>query len=89
MKRSKDDLVLLVHGTYAARDSDVGEGWWQQGSRSWQNMKRLLPRGTQLPKRGEFFHWSGENHERARMKASNQLLEPSARQRRDTYHLCR
>ena len=69
-----DDLVLLVHGTYAARDSDVGDGWWQRGSRTWEELKSKLSRGTRLPEQGELFHWSGENHERARIKASQQLL---------------
>ncbi len=74
MQPSDDDLVLLVHGTYAARDSDVGDGWWQQGSRTWEELKKKLPRGTRLPRQGELFHWSGENHERARLTASRKLL---------------
>jgi hypothetical protein len=89
MKASKDDLVLLVHGTYASRDSDVGDGWWQQGSRTWAELEGQVPPGTRLPKRGEFFHWSGENHERARIKAAHQLLSRLRRleQTGQSYHL--
>ena len=72
--KPSDDLVLLIHGTYAGSDSDASDGWWQQGSRTWEELKSKLPRGTRLPEQGKLFHWSGENHERARIKASHQLL---------------
>ncbi|MEO2049975.1 MAG: hypothetical protein ABGX16_25745 [Pirellulales bacterium] len=72
--KPSDDLVLLIHGTYAGSDSDAGDGWWQQGSQTWEELKSKLPRGTRLPEQGKLFHWSGENHERARIKASHQLL---------------
>ncbi len=74
MQSHNDDLVLLVHGTYAASESDVGDAWWQQGSRTWRELQSELPQGTRLPQQGEVFHWSGENHERARIKASGELL---------------
>gem|GEM_PF-4050527 len=48
MQPANDDLILLLHGTYAARDSDVGDAWWQQGSRTWEALKGKLPRGTSV-----------------------------------------
>lgn len=71
---ASEDLVLLVHGTYAARDADEGTDWWQTGSETWKQMSRRLPRGVRLPQRGEVFHWPGENSERARIKAAGDLL---------------
>jgi hypothetical protein len=56
---SKDDLVILVHGTYAADDSDSGAGWWQNGSQTWLRLRGQLPRGVRMPEQGEVFHWSG------------------------------
>ena len=69
-----DDLVLLIHGTYAGSEDDSGHRWWQHGSATWEALKSKLPHATRLPKTGEFFHWCGENHERARIKASHELF---------------
>jgi hypothetical protein len=69
-----DDLIILVHGTYAASDADEGASWWQRGSEAWRALSEKLPPGTQLPKRGRVFHWSGDNSERARIKAAQDLL---------------
>ena len=48
-----------------------------------------LPQGVRLPRAGELFHWSGENSERARSKASldlyHHLRELESRQQ--PYHL--
>ena len=86
---TSDDLILSIHGTYAGSDSDTGKAWWQQGSGTWETLKRMLPRATRLPRLGEFFHWSGENHERARIRASQRLLERLQRLESDgqDYHL--
>jgi hypothetical protein len=73
-KSSTDDLVILVHGTYAARDPDEGDSWWQRGSLTWRDLSDLLPAGATMPERGILFHWSGENSERARNKAAGDLL---------------
>ncbi|MHB8954740.1 MAG: lipase family protein [Pirellulaceae bacterium] len=73
--RPVDDLVILVHGTYAARDTDSGDLWWQQESRPWRELRKRLPPGVQLAGEGELFHWSGENSERSRIKAGRDLLE--------------
>ncbi|MCP4189154.1 MAG: hypothetical protein GY768_00855 [Planctomycetaceae bacterium] len=67
--------VILVHGTFAARDGDVGDSWWQQGSSTWNELQKRLPVGTDLVDQGQVFHWSGENSERARIKAGQDLLK--------------
>ena len=67
--------VILVHGTFAARADDAGDSWWQQGSDTWNELQRRLPTGTQLADQGHVFHWSGENSERARIKAGQDLLK--------------
>ncbi|MHB8902464.1 MAG: lipase family protein [Thermoguttaceae bacterium] len=72
---AQGDLVLLIHGTFAGRAEDEGSSWWQKGSPAWQGLAKRLPAGSKLPERGEIFHWSGENSERARIKAANDLLE--------------
>jgi hypothetical protein len=69
-----NDLVLLIHGTFAGRREDEGDNWWQRGSRAWTELRKRLPFGVQLPQRGQLFHWSGENSERARSKAAGDLL---------------
>ena len=56
-----DDLVILVCGTYAACDADVGNRWWQQDSRPWRELRKRLPAGVRLAGEGEIFHWTGEN----------------------------
>jgi hypothetical protein len=71
---SKPDLVLLVHGTYAARQENEGTSWWQIGSQAYEGLRQRLPNGAQLTKPDEVFHWSGENSERARIKAGIDLL---------------
>lgn len=71
---SKPDLVLLVHGTYAARQEDRGASWWQNGSQAYEGLRQRLPKGVQLTEPDEVFHWSGENSERARIKAGIELL---------------
>jgi hypothetical protein len=69
-----DDVVILVHGTYAAESSDEGDSWWQRGSEAWKELSDRLPVGVKLPEKGRLFHWSGENSERSRIKAAGDLL---------------
>jgi hypothetical protein len=69
-----DDVVILVHGTFAASESDQGRAWWQAGSEAWEELAQRLPEGVRLHDVGEVFHWSGENSERARIKAGSLLL---------------
>jgi hypothetical protein len=68
-------IVILVHGTYAGDSENAGQKWWQEGSPAVAQLKARLPRGVKVAEGAEVFHWSGENSERARSKASRQLLE--------------
>lgn len=68
------DLVLLVHGTYAARREDRGTSWWQVGSDTYEDLRQRMPADVNLTEPDEVFHWSGENSERARIKAATALL---------------
>lgn len=69
------ELVLLIHGTFAGRAEDEGTSWWQQGSPAWQELSKRLPAGARMPERGEVFRWSGDNSARARIQAGHDLLE--------------
>ncbi len=71
---SGEEVVILVHGTYAARDADEGDSWWQRGSVVWQKLAERLPPGIDLRQQGQLFHWCGENSERGRIKAARDLL---------------
>lgn len=86
---SSTDLLILVHGTYAARESDEGDSWWQNGSDASNELKKRLPDDVQLPENHEVFHWSGENSERARIKAGRRLLQhlESLEEKGQGYHL--
>lgn len=68
------DQLVLVHGTYAARDRDEGDSWWQIGSQAAADLKARLPVQARMARPGEVFHWSGENSERARIKAAHEFL---------------
>jgi hypothetical protein len=71
---SKPEKLILVHGTFADRDSDTGNSWWQLDSPTTEGFLNRLPPDVELPDRGEVFHWSGENSERERIKAADNLL---------------
>ncbi len=75
LQSSAGDVVILVHGTFAARNMDEGDSWWQRGSEPWQGLSERLPSGVNLQNQGRLFHWSGENSERSRIKAAGDLLD--------------
>ena len=68
---SADDALILVHGTFAAADDDVGERWWQRGSSFWISIHARL--GLRRPENSPSFHWSGENSEAERKQAGIRL----------------
>ena len=70
----EEAIVILVHGTFAGDQKDVGEKWWQSGSVAAKELQSRLPRGVRVADDSEVFHWSGENSERARSKAALQLI---------------
>ena len=88
-KTSPEDLLILVHGTYAARESGDGDSWWQNGSHVGTELKSRLPGDVRSPESHEVFRWSGENSERARIKAGRQLLAhlESMEEKGQGYHL--
>lgn len=78
-----DQLVVLIHGTWANDRQDAGETmeratgdrWWQPTSRTWTWLQEHLPPGTRLPVPGErIFTWSGKNSQTERMRAADKLL---------------
>ncbi|TWT39314.1 lipase family protein [Blastopirellula retiformator] len=70
-----EDVVILVHGTFAGREHEEGDAFWQRGSEVWQELESRLPDGISLQEQGRLFHWSGENNERERLKGAKALLE--------------
>ncbi|KOV96518.1 MULTISPECIES: hypothetical protein [unclassified Streptomyces] len=70
-----DELVILIHGTFAGDKErrDEGDRWWQRGSSTWQALTATLPKGTSLPS-GRLIHWSGDNTQSQRLSASMDLL---------------
>jgi len=61
-------LVITVHGTFAAHPRHRGTAWWQQGSRFAQSFDESSRFYLATP-----HHWSGENSEVARRRASREL----------------
>ena len=69
------EQVILVHGTFATDSDDRGTAWWQVGSEAYQNLQEKLPPDVTLAGEGQVFRWSGDNNERARSKAAQELLD--------------
>lgn len=70
-----EDLVILVHGTFAHSTDDHGPGWWQCGSLFWEKLNRRLSGQAHCSDSGEVFHWSGKNLETERRQASHDLAD--------------
>lgn len=79
------EVVILVHGTFAGDKSDDGMRWWQRGSDFWKKLSRALPPHLKLLEDAPLFHWSddfdskyetwkGKNHQLYRHVASQELL---------------
>lgn len=69
------DVVILVHGTFAGREHEEGDAFWQRDSGVWRELENRLPDGVSLQEEGRLFHWSGENNERERLKGAKALLD--------------
>jgi hypothetical protein len=84
------DLVILVHGTFATSDDEVGDAWWQRGSDTWEWLRTHLPPDVALLDESiRLFRWDGLNSQVSRLRAGNRLLAfllELERQGRD-YHL--
>ncbi|MCI0565518.1 MAG: hypothetical protein MN733_44205, partial [Nitrososphaera sp.] len=85
-------LVLLVHGTFAHSNDDVGDAWWQRGSTCWNGLKVRLPEAIGLQEEGSLFRWgpkseSDPNSESARRRAAVSLLDTiTALEDAETYY---
>ena len=64
------ETIVLVHGTFAAADSDAGAAWWQQGG----NFRAALGAASGI-ETIEAFQWSGANSESERRAAGARLAE--------------
>lgn len=66
------DLIILVHGTGASADSDIGSHWWQCNSAFSNRLKLLVGSCAEV---ASPFHWTGANSELARRRAGRELLQ--------------
>jgi hypothetical protein len=72
---SLPDVVILVHGTFAASPDEDGPAWWQRGSEHWRWLRAHLPAGVELPgESARLFAWDGRNSQISRLHAANRLL---------------
>ncbi len=85
----QEAVAIMVHGTYSAASEDAGHRWWQSGSPVALRLESLFPSCITGAGKGEVFHWSGENSERARSKAAAKLLRHlhSLEEQGRDYHL--
>ncbi len=74
MNTPRTEVVITVHGSFAANKADRGNQWWQNGSLFAQALERELGQDFKFPEDSEVFHWSGENSEDERRKAGHELL---------------
>lgn len=88
-KAPHEDVLILVHGTGASRESGEGDRWWRHGSTASTELKSRLPDDLFCSGPHEVFHWSGENSERARIVAGRKLLVhlKSLEEKGQGYHL--
>ncbi len=69
------DLVVFVHGTFAASSEEEGSRWWQRGSEHWRWLQAHLPAGVVLGDDSvRPFMWDGCNSQISRLRAANRLL---------------
>jgi hypothetical protein len=89
MSEEKPDLIILVHGTFAALPEDKGDAWWQSGSDFWNKLNARLAGKARCTGPGEVFHWTGENLESDRRAASHQLADlfEDLEQKGQPYHV--
>lgn len=75
MPEDKPDLIILVHGTFANSNDDVGSRWWQSESPFSKALNKRLEGKARCAGPGDVFHWSGENLETDRRLASLKLAD--------------
>lgn len=91
---STQELVLLVHGTFAnnpSKSRDDHLRWWQAGGDVWNRIDEQLPEQFHVASdpRREVFSWSGDNSERGRRAGGRELFKHLQKlERKGTrYHL--
>lgn len=80
---SDEELVLLIHGTFAGAEDESGkkdddadeEHWWREGGDVWKRLDQMLPDCVSPASREEEFRWSGDNSERDRREAGHDLYQ--------------
>ncbi|MFK7869059.1 MAG: hypothetical protein AB8B58_07455 [Roseobacter sp.] len=70
-----EEVVILVHGTFATDPDDKGERWWQKGSFFYEELSKRLPDHIRLVEPGEMFRWGGENSNVHRVGAALDLYK--------------
>jgi hypothetical protein len=78
-------LVILVHGTFAAKKEDYGGAWWQTDGSVAATLEQAAPGTFEVVP----FHWSGKNLESARRGGAKRLSKLIAKLEKDHrgYHL--
>lgn len=76
---STQELVILVHGTFANNSSKSRSDhlhWWQSGGDVWKKIDQQLPEQFHVAsdKKKEVFSWSGDNSERDRRAGGRELF---------------
>ncbi len=71
----QEELILLIHGTFASDHEDEGPRWWQVGSDFWKYFEKRFPKRPRMQRIGEVFHWDGLNTERSRRFGARALLK--------------
>ena len=91
---STQELVLLVHGTFANNPSKTRDDhlrWWQAGGDVWTRIDQQLPEQFHIAtdSRTEVFSWSGDNSERDRRAGGRELFKHLQKLERNgaKYHL--
>lgn len=91
---STQELVLLVHGTFAnnpSKSRDDHLRWWQAGGDVWNRIDEQLPEKFHVASdtKTEVFSWSGNNSERDRRAGGRDLFKHLQKLEKDgtRYHL--
>lgn len=70
---SQRHVIVTVHGTNDHHPDDSGDRWWQQGSAFATEMNAALARRGEGPAKILPLHWSGQNSDYDRLRASAAL----------------